>query len=248
MPFATYIERLQGILERIRTEQDQAITEAGRIAATALAGGGVIHIFGSGHSHMIAEEAFYRAGGIAGINPILDDRLSFKTGALDSTRAEREPGYARMLISRESIGTKDVGIVVSNSGRNPAPVEMAIEMKLRGLPVIAITNVAQSSRALSRDESGKRLFEVATIVIDTCVADGDALLRLPGLQHPMGPSSTVAGAAIVNSIIIEAAAELLRNGNSVPVFPSANAGGTSEQVLYDLFRPYQDRIRYFDGP
>jgi uncharacterized phosphosugar-binding protein len=248
MYFVDYIQELVAILRRIAREQAPGILEAGRMVAGAVASGGVVHIFGAGHSHMMAEEAFFRAGGLAAVNPILDERLSFFHGALESTRIEREEGYARTLLSRERVSAGDVGIVVSNSGRNAAPVEMALEMRARGISVIAITNVAQSAGATSRHSSGKRLFEIADVVIDTYVPAGDAVVPMPGLERRVGAASTVAGAAILNSIVIEAAGELARLGTAAPIFPSANIEGATEQTLLELFRPYHDRIRYLDGP
>jgi uncharacterized phosphosugar-binding protein len=244
MVFVGYINRLKSILDRVTTEQAVAISAAGQLVATAVGNGAIVHVFGTGHSHMIAEEAFYRAGGLAAVNPILDHRLTFLEGALESTRAERQEGYALSLLSRERVERNDVAILISNSGRNSAPVEMALAMTSREIPVIAITNLTQSSAAASRHPSGKRLFEVSSLVIDTCVPDGDAVLQISGSSYPLGPASTVVGAAIINSVMIEAAVELLRNGKTVPVFPSANLGSTTEQTLKELFRPYSDRIRY----
>ena len=248
MYFVDYIQELVAILQRIAKEEAPGILEAGRMVGRAIASGGVVHIFGAGHSHMMAEEAFFRAGGLAAINPILDERLSFFHGALESTRIEREEGYGRRLAAREHIQAGDVGIVVSNSGRNAAPVEMALEMRSRGISVIAITNVAQSAGATSRHSSGQRLFEIATLVIDTHVPEGDAVAPIPGLERRVGAASTVAGAAIINSIVVEAAGELSRLGAAAPIFPSANLEGAIEQTLVELFRPYHDRIRYLDGP
>ncbi len=145
MHFESYIHELQAVLERIRREQSSAIEAAANLVADALATDGVIHTFGTGHSHLIADEAFFRAGGIAAINPILDERLVFLKGALESTRIERVSGFAKTLIEHEQIGPNDVAILISNSGRNNVPVEMALEMKSRGVRVIAITSVAQSS-------------------------------------------------------------------------------------------------------
>ncbi len=197
---------------------------AGSMAAQAIARGGVVHVFGSGHSHMIAEEAFFRAGGLAPVNPILDETLIFLHGAIASTRAERTSGYAQELLSREDVRAVDVAVVVSNSGRNAAPIEMALGMKALGLEVIAITNPRQAARSSSRHTSGKYLYEVADVVIDNCIPVGDAGLELPGLRQKMGPSSTVAGAAIINAVMIEAAACLLSMGIEVPVIASANVG------------------------
>ena len=246
MHFETYITELQALLERIKLEQSTAIAAAGRLVADTLVGDGVIHTFGTGHSHLIADEAFFRAGGIAAINPILDERLVFLQGALESTRAERVPGFAKILIEQERIGPNDVAILISNSGRNNVPVEMALEMKTRGVKVIAITSIAQSSSSVPLHSSGKRLFELADLTIDNCVPPGDALLTLPGLASRIGPSSTVAGATIINSIMIEAVAETLRRGYQAPVLPSANIDGVTEGQLKQLLVRYQGRIRYLD--
>jgi len=136
MSFKSYLEGLRAILDRIEREQLENIEQAGRLIADALAAGAVAHVFGTGHSHLIAEEAFFRAGGIAAVNPILDERLIFLEGALESTHAERESGLASRLIEREKVRPEDTAIIISNSGRNAAPIEMALEMKARGVKVI----------------------------------------------------------------------------------------------------------------
>jgi uncharacterized phosphosugar-binding protein len=244
--FELYLDKLQAVLERIKREQLHAIEAAGRLIADSLVANGVIHTFGTGHSHLIADEAFFRAGGIAAINPILDERLIFLQGALESTRAERVAGFARSLLEREKLGPSDVAIIISNSGRNIVPVEMTLEMKARDIKVIAITSVEQSRSSVPLHSSGKRLFELADVTIDNCVPPGDALLSLPGLVSRIGPSSTVAGAAIINSIMIEAVAETLRRGAHVPVLPSANIDGVTEERLKELLSRYRGRIRYLD--
>ena len=241
-----YIEELQTVLWRIKSEQLNAIAAAGQLVADTLVAGGVIHTFGTGHSHLIADEAFFRAGGIAAINPILDERLIFLKGALESTRAEKVAGFARSLAEREMLTSADAAIIISNSGRNIVPVEMALEMKAHDIKVIAITSVQQSRTSMPLHESGKRLFEIADVTIDNCVPPGDALLSLPGLVSRIGPSSTVAGAAIINSIMIEAVAETLRRGEQVPVLPSANIDGVTEDTLKELLTRYRGRIRYLD--
>lgn len=246
MNFKNYIGGLQAILERIETEQEQNIKRAGEMIAYTITSGGIVHTFGTGHSHIIAEEAFFRAGGIASINPILDERLIFLKGALESTRAERESGLAGSLIEREDIRREDAAIIISNSGRNAAPVEMALEMKARGVQVIAITSLEQSQAAVSRHASGKKLYELADVTIDNCVPTGDALVSLDGLNSKTGASSTVAGAAIVHSIVIEALKVMLRRGESAPVLPSANAEGTTAGDLRQVLDRYQSRIRYLD--
>jgi uncharacterized phosphosugar-binding protein len=246
MTLESYIDGLQAVLERIKREQAGNIMRAGQLVAAAISAGGIIHTFGTGHSHLIAHEAFFRAGGIAAINPILDDRLIFLKGALESTRAEREYGLAGELIAREDVRRGDAAIIISNSGRNAVPVEMALGMTSRGVKVIAITNLEQSLASTATHSSGKRLCELADVTIDNCVPKGDALLSLPGMDTRLGPSSTVAGAAIINSIIVEAVAELLQSGELVPVLPSANVEGVTEKTLRDILGRYKGRIKYLD--
>lgn len=246
MFFEEYITKLQTLLERIKVEQASPIAEAGSLVANSLLADGVIHTFGTGHSHLLADEAFFRAGGIAAINPILDERLVFLKGALESTRAERVPGFARTLLDKEQVAQQDVAILISNSGRNNVPVEMALELKARGVKVIAITSVEQSRSSVPLHASGKRLFEIADITIDNCVPPGDALLTIKGLHSRIGPSSTVAGATIINSIVIEAVNETLRRGGDVPVLPSANLDGVTQERLKELLNRYRGRIRYLD--
>jgi uncharacterized phosphosugar-binding protein len=241
-----YIGRLQAILEDIRTIQMPAIREAGRLVAASLAAGGIVHAFGSGHSHMIAEEAFFRAGGLAPVNPIFDARLQFLEGAIESTHAEREAGAARQILDRENLRPEDIAIVISNSGRNAVPVEMAEEIRSRGVKVIAITNVRQSQNCTPRTASGRRLCEVADLVIDNSTPPGDAVLELPGLPGRIGPSSTVASAAIVNSIMIEAALDMAHQGLPIPLLPSANTSD-SDAELAALLKRYSTRIRYFEA-
>jgi uncharacterized phosphosugar-binding protein len=238
-----YFDSLLAILAKISTEQSGAILQAGSLAATAIAAGGVVHTFGSGHSHMISEEAFFRAGGLAPVNPILDDALIFLHGALESTRAERQSGYAATLLAREDVRPIDAAIVISNSGRNAVPIEMALAIKALGTKVIAITNPRQAATSPSRHSSGKYLYEIADLVIDNCIPVGDAVLELPGLSQKMGPSSTVAGAAIINAVMIEAAAALQTMGATVPVISSANVGVGALSDMEAAFAEWAPRVR-----
>jgi uncharacterized phosphosugar-binding protein len=241
-----YINALQRMLDRIATEQIGPIAGAADIVAEAIAAGGVLQIFGSGHSHMIAEEAFYRAGGLAPVNPILDERLIFLEGAVESTEAERRPGYAENVLKREHIGPNDAALIISNSGRNAAPIEVALQMKERKLKVIAITNLQQSRESTSRHASRLRLFEIADLVIDNCTAAGDALLEISGSPHKLGPSSTVAGVAIVNCIMVETAVRLQKLGLPVPVLLSSNVEGNSDQTMAEALSPWTSKIRLFN--
>jgi uncharacterized phosphosugar-binding protein len=242
-----YFDSLAALLGEIAAQQSEAIQRAGTMVAQAIAGDGVVHTFGSGHSHMIAEEAFFRAGGLAPVNPILDEKLIFLDGAVESTRAERTPGYAEKLLTGEDIQAVDVSIVISNSGRNAVPIEFALGMKARGVKVIAITNPRQAatSASTSRHASGKYLYEVADLVIDNCIPIGDAVLEIPGLSQKMGPASTVAGAAIINAVMIEAAVCLQSMGVRVPIISSANVGVGALAEIKSALVDWAPRVRLF---
>ncbi len=248
MAFEIYLAEAGRALERLSQHQGPTIAAAAAAIANALEAEGVLHVFGCGHSHLLAEEAFYRAGGLAAVNPILDRRLMFLEGALASTHAERESGYAARVLEREDVRPADVAIVASNSGRNAVPIEMALELRARGVKVIAITSLAHSQAVATRHASGRRLFEIADIVVDTGIAAGDAAITLPGSALKMGPLSTVVGAALVHAIAIEAAALLLQRGHEPPVLPSANLDTTSQEDLERALSRYADRIRYLDVP
>lgn len=241
MAFVEYLDALLALVTRIRQEQCAQIRQAAELVAAALAIDGIVHTFGTGHSHLLAEEAFFRAGGLVAVNPIRDRRLMMLEGAVVSTSAEREHGLARSILERHVIKGGDVGIIMSNSGRNAVPIEMALEMRARQAAVIAITSLAQSRRATSRHDSGKRLFELADVVLDNGVPEGDALVDVAGLDRPMGPGSTVSGAALVNAVFVEAAALASARGVRVRVLRSANMD-QGDRELESSIEPYVNRI------
>lgn len=246
MAFEGYLERVQDAIGRLAREQAAPIRVAAAAVARALESGGLLHVFGAGHSHLLAEEAFFRAGGLAAVNPILDRRMMFFDGVMKSTHAEREPGYAEQILEREDVRAIDAALVVSNSGRNAVPIEMALAFHARGVTVIGVTSVAHASSVTSRHASGRKLHDIADIVIDTGIPAGDAAVVLPGTTLRMGPLSTIVGAAVVHSIGIEAAALLVARGEQPPVLSSANLDTTSEDDLARVLAKYAGRIRYLD--
>ena len=230
-----YIGRLQQLLDGVRTAQAVALAAAAELIVRSLRADGIIHLFGTGHSHMIAEEVFYRAGGLIAVNAMLDAEVVLSGGALRSTETERTSGKAAEIAARYDLRRGDVGVVISNSGRNPVPVEMAQLMRQRGLPVIALTNLNHSRSLEPLDPPGVRLFEIADVVLDNGGAYGDACLSLPGVAFPAGPTSTVVGAAIIQSVILLAMESMAKSGSRVVNLPSANVGGTDAgEVLQEL--------------
>lgn len=223
-----YFHEVQHVLSQIITTQRNAMSEAVSLCAKAIAANRAIFLFGTGHSHMLAEELYYRAGGLLPIVPILETGLMLHEGAVKSTKLERLSGYADILLEEAGIGQGDILFVISNSGINALPVEMALGAGNLGVTVIALTSIVHSSHCESRHASGRRLFEMADLVLDNCGSVGDAAVRLGDFPSPVGPTSTIAGAFILNTIMVEVCSTLLAEGHIPPVYLSANVQGGSE--------------------
>ncbi|EAR51049.1 hypothetical protein OG2516_04104 [Oceanicola granulosus HTCC2516] len=237
----TYRDRIVAIIDGLLAQEEAAMDAARDAIALALTRGGIIHVAGSGHSHMLAEEVFYRAGGIAAAQAILDDDLMLHRGAERSTRLERETGQAARVLARYRIAPGDVMVVASNSGRNAYPVELAQIAKASGATVIAVTSLAHARLVESRHPSGKRLFEVADIVLDNGGAYGDGALEVPGVAERMGPTSSVVGIWLLNALIAEAAAQATAAGAAIDIYLSANAEATDD-AAHLIIERWRDRI------
>jgi uncharacterized phosphosugar-binding protein len=243
MSAAEYLERVASMLAQLRRDQLGRIEAAGGVVADALRRDAIVHIFGTGHSHMLAEEALYRAGGLAAVNAILDPGLMLGDGALASTRLERVSGYADIVAGKYTLVPGDVLIVVSNSGVNAVPVEMAELGKRAGLTVIAICALSYASATEPVAEVGRRLPEVADLTLDNLGDPGDAAVELDGGGLRGGPTSTVIGAALLNAVFVEAAASLAADGAEPPVYRSSNMPGAQEHNR-KLVERYRTRVKH----
>jgi uncharacterized phosphosugar-binding protein len=233
-----FVTTARSQFDRVAETQRTAITTAGDWIADALAGGRFLYAFGTGHSHLLAEEVFYRAGHLARAVPILEETLMLHIKAIEATYLEREPGLAAKILGRYPVQAGDVLLVASNGGRNAVPVEMVLEAQARGLRTVAITNVDQTFRWPSRHSSGKRLAEVADIVIDNCGVDGDAAVSIEGFPHRIGPPSTITGALIINLIVVHAIERLIQLGADPEVYISSNTNGDDHNDrLLEKYKP-----------
>jgi uncharacterized phosphosugar-binding protein len=239
---AEYLQTVGALLQRVRDEQLPNVEVAAERIADCIISGGLWHVFGSGHSQLLAAELFYRAGGLVPVNAILDLPLSVMMHARRSTWLERVPGYAEQLLQDEPVNTGDVMLVISNSGRNAVPIEMALAAKARGATVLALTSVDFSRRVSSRHPSGRKLLDCADLVFDNYGVDGDAAVRIPGCPTAVSATSTVIGSALLQALVAATVAELERRGHSAPVWRSAN-GETGEHSNAAYLAEYQGLIK-----
>jgi len=226
-----YLAVVQGQLEGALTGQREALGRAAGWVADALVGGHGLYAAGTGHSHLLALELFYRAGGLVRAVPMLDEDLMLHRSASRSSGHERETGRAAAMLERYGVGVGDVLLVVSNSGRNAVPVELALKGRERGARVVACTSLRHARAHGSRHASGKRLFEVADVVLDNAGVEGDAAVEVtPGLV--MGATSTAVGAALVQALVLEAASRALERGWTPEVYLSSNGAGEAENARH----------------
>jgi len=237
-----YFDKATEKIELVRKNEMKQMKEAANRIAVAIQNEGIIQLFGCGHSHILTEEVCYRAGGLVPINPILYGPLMLHEGALRSSELERQNGLAEKFMSEQDIRQEDVMVVISTSGRNPVPVDVAQIAKDKGAFVIGITSMEYSKSQPSRHISGKHLYNSVDLVIDNFATKGDAALTYNKVNVPFGPTSTVVGAVIINAILAEAVKILADKGIEPPVFLSGNMDGADEHNS-KLVEKYKKRIR-----
>ena len=236
------------LLDRVE-EQAEAIATVAAACADAIAAGGLVHLFGTGHSRIPVEEMFPRYGSYPGFNPIVELSMTFHTQVVGSNGQrqamfiERTPGLAETILANFELRPTDVLIVFSASGLSAVPIEMAIGGRKRGLTVVAVTSVAHSMAGEPTHEAG-RLLDNADIVLDLGTPPGDALVSIEGLATPVAPGSTIAAVALVNEIKAQTAALLVERGAMPPVLTSAAVVG--KQASAELFEAaYAEHARRY---
>lgn len=232
-----YWENLRQIMERAFETQKEALERAARAVCDCATSGHMLYTFGTGHAHMLAEELFYRAGGLAAVMPVLDEKLMLHVSASQSTEWERREGYAEALLDDCGLGRGDVLIVCSNSGRNAVPVEMAVLARERGATVIALTNVRHSQSVSPRNSRGLRLMEAADVVLDNGGCVGDASMDV-GIGRNVGATSTAVGAALLEAMVCRCVELAVERGRKIDVYSSSNvdAGDAINEAIVSAYR------------
>jgi uncharacterized phosphosugar-binding protein len=238
-----YFDAAIGLLRRVRDEEADSIAAAATAIADAVAAEGRIFTFGAGHSSLAAQDVVYRAGGLAVVNLLAVPGtvgIDVMPATLGSA-LERVDGLAGVVLDTSAARRGDVLVVISLSGRNPLPVEMAQNARALGLTVIGVTSVAYAEQTRSRHSSGTFLKDHCDIVLDSKIATGDAELTDDAIPAPFAPASTVVTSALMQAVIASAATELAARGITPPMLRSGNVDG-GHDWNGRIFEEYRDRI------
>ncbi|MCN9243274.1 SIS domain-containing protein [Streptomyces sp. RY43-2] len=244
-PAGRFFDAAIGLLARVRDEEAKSIAAAGALVADTVAAGGRLFAFGAGHSSLAAQDLVYRAGGLALMNLLAVPGVvgvDVVPATLGSA-LERVEGLAGAVLDTSPLRSGDLLVVISLSGRNALPVEMAMTARARGVRIIGVTSVAYASETTSRHASGTYLKDHCDLVLDSKIAVGDAELALDGVPAPFAPASTVVTTALLQAVMATAAGTLAERGIDPPLLRSGNVDGGLEWNDR-IMREYGDRIFY----
>jgi len=252
--YLRYLEAAEKIIEQVRTTQADNLLKAAAICTDSIAAGGWVHVFGTGHSRMAVEEMFPRIGSLVGFHPMVELSLTFYHGVVGANGLrqalylEKVEGLAEAILASYRFGALDSFLVISSTGINPVPIAVALGAKARGMKVMAVTSLAHQRVSVSRHSSGKKLCEIADVVLDNCTPPGDALVEIESVTYPVGPGSTIGAVSIINALKCQVAENLAERGIPPEVLPSPHfvgdekAAAEFERVLHS----YHERLRRSD--
>lgn len=234
-----YHSEVKKLIDKVVHKNQDILNKVIDLVSKTIIDDKIIHAFGTGHSHIIGLELFARAGGIANVNAMLDSTVMSSEGARRSAEIERISGFAKVIWDQHKIKKNDIFIVISNSGRNAMPIEMAELAKNNSNKVIAITSINQSSKYPARIKNQKKLYEIADYVIDNCVPSGDSIIPIG--KDFSGAVSSILGCFIVNLMVTESLKIVHKAGKKLPLFYSQNIDGISNE---ELFSKYEKRVKH----
>jgi uncharacterized phosphosugar-binding protein len=244
-----YLKKCDAIIETIESQKKEIEQAAGLFASSILAGR-VVHVFGSGHSRIMVEEMWPRYGSFPGFNPIVELSLTYHNnviganGQRQAMYLENVPGFAERILRNFSLSEKDTAFIISSSGCNIVPIEMAELFKQKGIKVVALITKQHSDKSASRRTDGKKLSDFADIVLDTGAPLGDSMIYVDGLDTPVSPGSSVGGVIMVNSIKAEVARLLTEAGQPPRVLTAAVIAGEekAKQIFEEAYDEHARRL------
>ena len=235
-----YFSEIEKLIQVVKEQEAVRINEVARIIVQRLQRGGIIQLFGCGHSQLLAQEAFYRAGGLVPVRPIFIEPLALHAGALASSINEQDPSIIEQHKEQFDFRENDVCIVISTSGRNSAPIDAALLAKARGVFVLSLQSLCYKEQP-TRHHSGQRLEEVVDFVIDTHIPIGDGVLHKHEMQY--APASTVIGSLLLNALFSEIIEEIAKTSTELPIFVSNNVDSDWSHNE-TMIAKYQHRIDF----
>ncbi|MBQ6215854.1 MAG: SIS domain-containing protein [Erysipelotrichaceae bacterium] len=240
--FEKYFEELEAIVEKVRTTQSENIMKAARILADTTEKGGLIYGFGTGHSHLVVDDAFWRAATPANYVALLEPSATGNQEITKSYFVENTYGIGKLIVDYHRITPNDCMIIISNSGNNIAPVDAALRAKEKGIPVIAITNVEYSRYLTCKHSDGVKLMDIADVVLDNCSAIGDAAVDIEGFGMKVGSTSSIPNIYLQNAILTEMVEILMEKGIIADVYYNGHMAFMNEE-----FADHNDRLvdKYF---
>lgn len=227
-----FFQVMNEMIKRLEETQTGTIRQAAELVTESLANGGILFTVGTGHSYYLAAEPFARAGGLWPVQVVACANLSMIDGSARSSRTERLEGYIGCVLPDYDMRPGDVMMIVSNSGRNAVGIEAALYAREKGLKTIAVTNVEHSRAESSRHSSGKKLMDLADVVLDNCGPHGDASVTLPDLPFKVGPTSTITGAILIQAMVTQVVSNLQARGVTPPVLISGNVDFPGREDRY----------------
>jgi len=235
--YERFLDGIRALLNEVQATQGAAIEQAAELIADAVVRDGVVHVFGTGHSNVIAEEVFGRANTLAPVNQVVDLSMAGSVNTVRSFYLERVEGIGQLIYEHVRARPQDVFLVISNSGRNAVPIDFARMAKEHGHPVIVETCVQFSLSQPSRHSSGKRLLDYADVVLDNKTPHADVVVQVEGMKPGLGSASGIMGSILVHAALVEAAMMIRERGIEPPVFMHGNLDGGMEynQSLLDKY-------------
>jgi len=227
-----YFKVIESLLNEVETTQSENITKAAHLIADSIMNGGLMQAFGSGHSYAAAIEICGRAGGLIPSKVIKEPAMG---------NYEAIEGVGGLFVKRTDFRKDDVIIIISNSGRNPLPIEIALKVKEVGAKLIVVTSLEASKKLSCRHSGGKNLWQYADVILDNRVAFGDATIEVPGLPVKVCGTSSIAAAALLNASVLEAINFMVSKNFIPPVYMSANVDGGNE-FNEKILDKYSDRL------